>query len=61
MDGRQLSVEPEPSRFAMPDPSEADNRTDLIAVGADLVAGTLLAAYRSGLFQIGRASCRERV
>jgi leucyl/phenylalanyl-tRNA--protein transferase len=50
MDGRQLPVEPEPSRFAMPDPSEADGRTDLIAVGADMVPGTVLAAYRSGLF-----------
>ncbi len=50
MDGRQPPVEPEPSRFAMPDPSLADAGADLIAVGADLSPGTLLAAYRSGLF-----------
>jgi leucyl/phenylalanyl-tRNA--protein transferase len=34
----------------MPDPSGADDGSDLIAVGADLAPGTLLAAYRSGLF-----------
>lgn len=50
MDGRQPPVEPAPSRFAMPDPSAADDGVDLIAVGADLAPGTLLAAYRSGMF-----------
>ena len=50
MEGRQPCVEPEPSRFVMPDPSGADDGSDLIAVGADLAPGTLLAAYRSGLF-----------
>jgi len=34
----------------MPDPSDADPGEDLIAVGADLEPGTLLAAYRTGLF-----------
>lgn len=32
----------------LPDPSEADG--DLVAVGADLQPGTILAAYRSGMF-----------
>ncbi len=34
----------------MPDPSDAPPGEDLVAVGADLAAGTLLAAYRAGLF-----------
>ncbi len=43
-------VEPPPSRFVMPDPTEADDGVDVVAVGADLEPGTLLAAYRSGIF-----------
>jgi leucyl/phenylalanyl-tRNA--protein transferase len=43
-------IEPPPSRFVMPDPSDAPSGEDLIAVGADLEPGTLLAAYRAGLF-----------
>jgi len=43
-------IEPPPSRFAIPDPSEIAAGEDLVAVGADLEPGTLLAAYRSGLF-----------
>lgn len=34
----------------MPDPSELAPGEDLVAIGADLEPGTLLAAYRSGLF-----------
>ena len=34
----------------MPDPLELTPGDDLVAVGADLAPGTLLAAYRSGLF-----------
>jgi len=34
----------------MPDPIEVEPGEDLVAVGADLEPGTLLAAYRSGLF-----------
>jgi leucyl/phenylalanyl-tRNA--protein transferase len=45
-------VEPEPSGWnlaeAAPTPGE-----DLVAVGADLAPGTLLAAYRIGLFPMG--------
>ncbi len=43
-------IEPAPSRFVMPDPALAAPGDDLIAIGADLEPGTLLAAYRAGLF-----------
>jgi leucyl/phenylalanyl-tRNA--protein transferase len=43
-------IEPPPSRFVMPDPSDIEAGDDLVAIGADLEPGTLLAAYRSGLF-----------
>ncbi len=43
-------VTPAPSQFDMPDPGTAEAGIDLVAVGADLAPGTLLAAYRSGLF-----------
>lgn len=43
------TVEPEPTRWRLPSPDDAD-RHGLCAVGADLAPGTLLAAYRSGLF-----------
>jgi leucyl/phenylalanyl-tRNA--protein transferase len=42
-------VEPAPSRWAMPDPDQADE-SGLVAIGADLEPGTILAAYRTGLF-----------
>jgi len=38
------------SRFVMPNPLVAPPGIDLIAMGADLAPGTLLAAYRAGLF-----------
>lgn len=41
-------VEPPPSPWHFPDPTTADD--DLVAIGADLAPGTLLAAYRAGLF-----------
>ncbi len=43
-----MAVEPPPSRWSLPDPSSAPD--DLVAVGADLEPGTVLAAYRDGLF-----------
>lgn len=43
-------IEPAPSRFNMPDPGLAEPGEDLIAIGADLSPGTLLGAYRTGLF-----------
>lgn len=42
-------VEPPPSRWQMPHPGTAD-RSGLVCVGGDLEPGTLLAAYRAGLF-----------
>ena len=42
-------VEPPPTAWRLPLPGSADDQ-GLCAVGADLEAGTLLAAYRSGLF-----------
>jgi leucyl/phenylalanyl-tRNA--protein transferase len=41
-------VEPPPTRWEFPDPESVDG--DLIAVGADLEPGTILSAYRQGLF-----------
>jgi leucyl/phenylalanyl-tRNA---protein transferase len=41
-------VEPEQSNFDLPDPGPDDG--DVIAVGGDLDPGTLLQAYRKGLF-----------
>lgn len=48
-------VEPPPSRWVLPPPASADP-DGVVGVGGDLEAGTLLAAYRSGLFPmpIGR-------
>lgn len=42
-------IEPPPSRWRLPDPSQAD-RDGVVGIGGDLEPGTLLAAYRSGLF-----------
>lgn len=42
-------LEPPPSRFRMPDP-EAAPPHGLLAGGGDLEPGTLLAAYRAGIF-----------
>ncbi len=43
-------VEPPPTPWAFPDPAAFDPDDDLVAVGADLEPGTVLAAYRRGLF-----------
>ena len=45
-------VEPAPSRYSF-DLSGARPGEDLVGVGADLEPGTLLAAYRTGLFPMG--------
>jgi leucyl/phenylalanyl-tRNA---protein transferase len=42
-------VEPPPTPWALPDPSIADD-DGLLGVGADLAPGTVLTAYRSGIF-----------
>jgi leucyl/phenylalanyl-tRNA--protein transferase len=44
-----VPTEPPPSGWLLPDPAGADD-DDLVAMGADLAPGTVLAAYRSGLF-----------
>ena len=43
-------VEPPPSAWSFGDASDFDDLDDLVAIGADLEPGTLLAAYRRGLF-----------
>jgi leucyl/phenylalanyl-tRNA--protein transferase len=43
-----VPVEPLPSAFELPWPSKDDD--DVVAVGGDLAPGTLLQAYRKGLF-----------
>jgi leucyl/phenylalanyl-tRNA--protein transferase len=55
-----VPIEPPPSRFVMPDPLEVAPGEDLVAVGADLEPGTLLAAYRSGLFPMPVDPYRRR-
>jgi leucyl/phenylalanyl-tRNA---protein transferase len=45
-----VPVEPPASAWSFPDPRDADPRDDLVGIGADLAPGTLLAAYRGGLF-----------
>jgi len=43
-------IEPPVCGWDLPDPRQAAEGIDLIGAGADLEPGTLLAAYRSGLF-----------
>ncbi len=47
-----MPVEPPASPWRLPLPADEDE-DDLIALGADLAPGTLLAAYRTGLFPMG--------
>lgn len=42
-------IEPEPSRWVLPSPERADE-DGVCGIGADLEPGTILEAYRSGLF-----------
>lgn len=42
-------MEPPPTRWRFPDPTDADD-SGVVGLGADLEPGTLLAAYRRGLF-----------
>jgi leucyl/phenylalanyl-tRNA--protein transferase len=44
-----VPVEPPPTRWALPSP-DAAGASEIAGVGADLEPGTLLAAYRRGLF-----------
>ncbi len=43
-------IEPPPSVWVFGDPRAGDPEDDLQGIGADLAPGTLLAAYRAGLF-----------
>lgn len=43
-----MPIEPTPTPWVFPDPTDAPE--DLVALGADLEPGTILAAYRSGYF-----------
>lgn len=45
-----VRLEPPPSVWTLPDPTTADDDDGLVGIGADLEPGTLLAAYRTGLF-----------
>ena len=45
---RRMPVEPPASRWALPVATDAMG--EIVGVGADLEPGTLLAAYRAGLF-----------
>lgn len=47
---RAVPVEPPPTGWALPDPAVAPPGEELLGIGADLAPGTLLAAYRRGLF-----------
>ena len=44
-----MRIEPDPSPWSFPDPETAAD-SDVVAVGGDLEPGTLLQAYRTGLF-----------
>ncbi len=46
---RRVPIEPPPSRWELPPPEAADER-EICGVGADLEPGTVLLAYRTGLF-----------
>ncbi len=44
-----MPIEPPPTRWELPDPARATD-PEVVGVGADLEPGTLLAAYRRGMF-----------
>ena len=50
-----VPFEPPPTSWLLP-PADSADETEIVGVGADLEPGTLLAAYRSGLFpmRVGR-------
>jgi leucyl/phenylalanyl-tRNA--protein transferase len=45
-----MPVEPPPTAWSFPGPERIDESDDLVAAGADLSPGTVLAAYRRGMF-----------
>jgi leucyl/phenylalanyl-tRNA---protein transferase len=48
--GLLMPVEPPPTSWSFPGPDRLDDSDDLVAAGADLAPGTVLAAYRRGMF-----------
>jgi leucyl/phenylalanyl-tRNA--protein transferase len=46
----RVPVEPSPTIWEFPSPARFHEDDDLVATGADLAPGTLLSAYRQGLF-----------
>ncbi len=46
-------IEPPPCQWQLPDPYAAADAQELIGIGADLAPGTMLAAYRTGMFPMG--------
>ena len=55
---RRVPVEPPPSPWVFPDPRDGDPQEDLVGIGADLAPGTLLAAYRRGIFPMPEQGVR---
>jgi leucyl/phenylalanyl-tRNA--protein transferase len=53
LDDGRVPTDPGPSRWRLPAPTTADD--DLVASGGDLEPGTLLTAYRQGLFPMPAA------
>ena len=58
MSASTFPIEPSATRWQFPDPRLVPS--DLVAVGADLEPGTILAAYRSGLFPMPVGGRRDR-
>ncbi len=54
-------VEPSTSPWLFDDPTAGDPDDDLVAIGADLEPGTILAAYRRGLFPMPLGGRRDPV
>jgi len=52
-------TEPPPSRWSFGAPAGFDPLDDLVGIGADLEPGTLLAAYRRGLFPMPSGTPRD--
>jgi leucyl/phenylalanyl-tRNA--protein transferase len=44
-----VPIEPDPTPWLLPDPRDAPE-DDVVAIGADLEPGTILSAYRAGMF-----------
>src|SRR4051794_25662441 len=53
---RLMPVEPSPTAWTFPGPERLDESDDLVAAGADLAPGTILAAYRRGMFPMPSGS-----